>query len=125
MGRTNRHTPARAENILGRFGLLDKVDMSASTLSGGEQQKVSIGALLVTDPELLILDEPTAAMDEASKRSTLTVLKEVVTEGTTVVMIGHDLEAVDYVDRLLWIKGGIVQADTYSPVTMLEVGRQA
>ncbi len=97
---------------------LEIVDMSAhrkdgvAELSGGQQQRVLIARALVSDPELLILDEPTAGVDLASQSIFAGAIRERVARGTTVVMVSHDLGPMDaLIDRSVILRRGRVVYD--------------
>ena len=83
-----------------RLSLTGKGDLNPYDLSGGEQQRLALGKLLLTDPKLLLLDEPTKGLDPYSKESLADILMELKDRGKTVVLVTHDLEfAAMYSDR--------------------------
>jgi ABC-type lipoprotein export system ATPase subunit len=85
---------------------------SVANLSGGEKQRLSLGRLLVPKPELVLLDEPTAAIDPHGKHSIYELLQDLnQTEGTTFVIISHDSVAKDYATREIVVDSGQVVAD--------------
>ena len=88
-GRSRSDIRSEARMWLGRFGLDDKADAHPHSLSGGERQRVAIARALAPKPQLLILDEPTAHLDDGSARLVLTAIKELVERGSTVVMSSH------------------------------------
>lgn len=107
MGTTTPKTLELAHGYLERFGLLHKADKDAATLSGGQQQQIALGSLLVNRPELLLLDEPTSAMDGPLKQSTLSLLRDLSLEqGTTIMMVSHDVQTAEYVNRSIHIEDG-------------------
>ena len=79
------------EQALATVGLADRARSSVATLSGGQQQRVLIARALTCDPELLVLDEPTAGVDVASQHSLADTLRTLVERGTTVVLVAHEL----------------------------------
>jgi ABC-type lipoprotein export system ATPase subunit len=105
-GTTTPNTVQLATGFLERFGLLDKANMAAATLSGGQQQQVALGSLLVNRPELLLLDEPTSAMDGPLKHETLGLLRDLSYAGTTIMMVSHDAQTAEYATRALHIEDG-------------------
>ena len=79
------------DDALATVGLLDRARDSVATLSGGQQQRVLIARALTCDPDLLVLDEPTAGVDVASQQALADTLRTLVGRGTTVVLVAHEL----------------------------------
>lgn len=105
--------------VLDRVGLDDRQRRTVAQLSGGERQRVLLAMALVGVPDLLLLDEPTAAMDPDARRSFWRHARATVGEGTTVVFATHDLGEADRIaDRVVILARGRVVAD--SPLTELE-----
>jgi putative ABC transport system ATP-binding protein len=97
----------RAETALRVVGLEERMEHRPDMLSGGEQQRVAIARALVTDPDLIVADEPTGDLDAASAESVLELLRTLRRElGKTVVMVTHDPRAVRFVDRLFHLDKG-------------------
>ena len=78
-------------DAIAAVGLADRADDGVSTLSGGQQQRVLVARALAGGPELLVLDEPTAGVDLASQQQLATVLQELLSRGTTVLLVAHEL----------------------------------
>ena len=102
---------ARAVAALERVGLGDRTGHLPSQLSGGQQQRVAIARALVTDPVLLLADEPTGALDSRSTDEVLALFDELNAAGRTVVVITHEQEVVDHVKRVLRMRDGLIVAD--------------
>ena len=81
-----------ADTLLRRFGLEDKSDASFATLSGGQRQRLFLALALVNQPTLLVLDEPTAGLDPQARRGLRALIREMRSEGRTVLLSTHDLE---------------------------------
>lgn len=93
---TDRMTAARqARDYLDRFGLEDKIRERPSSLSGGERQRVALARAIAPGPELLILDEPTAHLDDGSAKIVLSAIQDLVQKGATVVMSSHRATEVE------------------------------
>jgi len=103
----------KVENILKRLSLWDKRNNQARTLSGGYKRRLMIAKALVHDPKLLILDEPTAGVDIELRREMWTFLKELNTNGTTIILTTHYLEEAEQLCRNIGIiDHGTMVADT-------------
>ena len=103
----------KVENILKRLSLWDKRNDQARTLSGGYKRRLMIAKALVHDPKLLILDEPTAGVDIELRREMWSFLKEINTNGTTIILTTHYLEEAEQLCRNIGIiDHGTMVADT-------------
>lgn len=97
----------RADRLLGELGLADRAGNLPEQLSGGERQRVAIGRALMNDPDLVLVDEPTAALDTALGRQVVQLLRrEIKDRGKTGIMVTHDLRMVEYTDRVFEILDG-------------------
>lgn len=99
----------RADELLGELGLADRANALPDDLSGGERQRVAIGRALINDPDLVLVDEPTASLDTARGTQVVKLLaEEIATRGKSGIMVTHDLRMVGYTDRTLRITDGEV-----------------
>jgi putative ABC transport system ATP-binding protein len=105
-----RERVRRAGAALERLGLGDRLDHEPSELSGGQQQRVAMARAIVTDPALLLADEPTGNLDSASGRDVLAVLRELHAAGRTIVLITHDAEVAGAASRQIHIRDGRIAA---------------
>jgi ABC-type lipoprotein export system ATPase subunit len=96
----------RAVDALCRVGLEDRLDHYPSQLSGGQQQRVAIARAVVTDPELILADEPTGNLDQESTDEIIELFRELNRSGRTIVLITHDLEIAARCSSVLRIEGG-------------------
>ncbi|MGC9668921.1 ABC transporter ATP-binding protein [Planosporangium sp. 12N6] len=87
--------PAKADEMLEVVGLTDKADVRAEKLSGGQMQRLSIACALVHDPELVFLDEPTAALDPQARRNLWDLLRAINTKGRTIVLTTHYMDEAE------------------------------
>jgi putative ABC transport system ATP-binding protein len=99
--------PLSAERVLEQFGLGDRMDHFPSQMSGGEQQRVSIARALVKNPQLLLCDEPTGALDFETGKNVLSLLEKVNREwNTTVVIVTHNTPLADMAHRVIKMRSG-------------------
>jgi putative ABC transport system ATP-binding protein len=101
-----------AEAAIGRVGLSHRAGHRPNQLSGGEQQRTAIARALAGRPALVMADEPTGNLDTATGASTLELLRELHREGTTIVVITHDLEVAAAMERRIEIRDGRIIRDT-------------
>lgn len=109
-------------DVLTRVSLSDfPLDRETSTLSGGEQQRLALARCLAVEPEVLLLDEPTSALDAASAHAVDQVIRCLVTDGLTVVLVSHDLERVVHLadDVLVLERGRLVERGTPDDIEYL------
>lgn len=91
---------------LERVGLLDKAKHLPTQLSGGQQQRIAIARAIAGSPEILLADEPTGALDSKTGEEVMTLLKEIHSEGNTLIMITHDKKIAEQAERIIEIKDG-------------------
>lgn len=111
----NGHTQARADKaaaeLLSEVGIAEKLNAMPSQLSGGQQQRVAIARALVHEPRLLICDEPTAALDAASGKRVLDLLKQrACRPDRAVIVVTHDSRIFPYADRIAEMEDGHIKA---------------
>src|SRR5689334_6347883 len=103
---------ASVESVMKRAGITDIGDRRVNKCSGGQQQRLRFAMALLSDPELLILDEPTTGMDVESRRSFWSAIREDAERGRTVLFATHYLEEADsYADRIVLVRKGMVVGD--------------
>lgn len=108
----DRIAEKRAKKLLSLVGLSDKIQHKPSQLSGGQQQRVSIARALACNPEIILADEPTGALDSVTGRELLAMLYRLwKEEGKTIVMVTHDLHLAKYASRHIELKDGKIIRD--------------
>jgi putative ABC transport system ATP-binding protein len=107
-GESPSHYADRVDELLGLVGLADRAGHRPSQMSGGEQQRVAIARALLRRPQVLLADEPTGNLDSASGGIVLGLLRRLVDEGQTVVMVTHDPGAAALADRVIFVRDGQV-----------------
>lgn len=106
-GLTRRQRREHVATVLSLVGLSDRMDHYPSQLSGGQQQRVAIARAMVTDPEILVADEPTGDLDRVSAGEILALMERLVHGfGKTVIMVTHDPKAAEQAHRLLHLEKG-------------------
>lgn len=111
-GMKEKERTTRAEALLGRVGLGDRLHHRPSQLSGGQQQRVAIARALAREPAVLLADEPTGSLDPQSTREVLSLLDELHQEGHTVLLITHDMTVARQAQRQLVIQNGHLVSDS-------------
>lgn len=101
----------RALKLLKEVGLLEKKDKFPRQLSGGQQQRVAIARALNKDSDILLCDEPTGALDDASGKAVLKLLEEIHNQGKTIVLVTHTKEISQMADRIITMKNAKVVSD--------------
>ena len=111
-GVPRRERRQRALDALARVGLAGQADRIGRVLSGGQQQRAALARVWALQPELLLLDEPTASLDPTAKREVEALIEEFAAQGITVLMSSHNLGQVKRLaDRVLYLEHGRVLAD--------------
>lgn len=104
---TREEAVSVAAGLLDRVGVLKRALLPAPALSGGEQQRVAIARALAMKPKALLFDEPTSALDPESSREVLAVMRELAQQGTTMVVVTHEMQFAQNVsDRVLFMEAG-------------------
>jgi zinc transport system ATP-binding protein len=105
-----RDDRVQVERMIARVGLAERAGAPISTLSGGQQQRAFIAKALAADPELLVLDEPTAGVDVGAQEALASLLDRLHRElGVTILFVSHEFGAVErFVQRLVLVRGGVV-----------------
>lgn len=96
----------RAEEMLRKVGLGDKMDYYPNQLSGGQQQRVAIARALANDPAILLADEPTGALDQKTGKAVMELFHELNEDGRTIIMITHDAKIASHAKRIVKILDG-------------------
>ena len=107
----HRYIKRQVENMLEMVGLKDRMNAFPNELSGGEQQRVAIARALVNDPDILLADEPTGALDSRTGREVMLFLQKLNAEGNTIILITHDNSIAAKAKRIIRITDGRIVYD--------------
>ena len=102
----------RAKAMLERVGLAHRMNHLANEMSGGEQQRVAIARAMVNEPSFLLADEPTGNVDSQNSSSLMDLFLELNLEGTTIILITHDMGIASLASRQIVLKDGFVESDS-------------
>lgn len=107
-----------AFNALEKVGLSHRLDHKPAQMSGGQQQRVAIARAIAQAPPIILADEPTGNLDSNSTREIMQILRELHSEGRTVILITHDNEIAEQADRVIKIRDGKIVSDTRQNVAL-------
>lgn len=105
-GVSERERKNQARQMLERVGLSDKLNHRPNQLSGGQQQRVAIARAMVTEPTILLADEPTGALDQKNGQQIMELFHQLHEEGKTIIMITHDIEIAKNASRIVHLLDG-------------------
>lgn len=123
-GITQPEAEVVADKLLQRIGLSDKRDVYPQSLSGGQKQRVAIARALAMEPDLMLFDEPTSALDPEMVKEVLMVIKDLVADGMTMVIVTHEMNfAKDVADRIIFMDDGQI-IEEGPPVDVMDNPRE-
>ncbi|MEQ8155431.1 MAG: ABC transporter ATP-binding protein [Clostridiaceae bacterium] len=111
LGYPQKQIKEKVMNAIRRVGLESHIKHKPTELSGGQMQRVSIARALVTDPQIILADEPTGALDSKTGEEVLKMMMELNDEGNTIIMITHDHGIAAYAKRIITVKDGNIVSD--------------
>jgi putative ABC transport system ATP-binding protein len=103
----------RAKKILESVGLGDRIYHKPNELSGGQQQRVAIARALINEPEIVLADEPTGALDSKSGKEIMEIFLGLKQKGKTILMVTHTHEVARFADRIIYLRDGVVVDNDY------------
>jgi len=124
LGRSKQEARAKATELLERVGLGDKLSQYPETLSGGQQQRVAIARALAMDPQVMLFDEVTSALDPELVKEVLDTMRELAEEGMTMIVVTHEIGfAREVADRVVFMDGGVI-VEEGPPAQVLDSPRE-
>jgi putative ABC transport system ATP-binding protein len=109
-GVSRRKRNEQARRYLDKVGLLEWADHTPNELSGGQKQRVAIARALISEPAIILADEPTGALDSATSYAVMDLLKQVHAEGMTVIIVTHESEIAERTNRLIRLRDGVIES---------------
>ena len=102
----------RAEAVLERVGLVERMKHKPNELSGGQRQRVAIARALVTRPALILADEPTGNLDSRTSEEVMTLFEELHAAGQTILLVTHEPDIAAHAQRQIYLRDGVIESDT-------------
>lgn len=112
LGTPNKEIRRKALEALKKVGLETHLKHKPPELSGGQKQRVAIARALVTEPQIILADEPTGALDSKTGKEVLQMLKDLNKDGNTIIMITHDKEIAAEAERIITVRDGMIISDS-------------
>jgi putative ABC transport system ATP-binding protein len=112
MNLNRKEARQRAEVALEKVGMTDRMYNLPKMLSGGQQQRVAIARALVTNPKIILCDEPTASLDVKSVAVVMEELKQLAQSGKSVTVVTHDMRLKQYADRIIYVNDGVASENS-------------
>jgi len=103
----------RAKRALERVGLADRMNHRPSQMSGGQRQRVAVARALVTEPSILLADEPTGNLDSTTSREIMALFDELHAAGHTIILVTHEADIAEHAHRIIFLRDGTIAEDRF------------
>ncbi|WP_178989012.1 ABC transporter ATP-binding protein [Winogradskyella schleiferi] len=113
-GASKKERQERASQVLTDVGLADRMDHKPNQLSGGQRQRVAVGRALVNKPSIILADEPTGNLDSKTGHEIMQLFDEIHKSGNTVIMVTHEEEVAAHAKRIIRLRDGVIESDTFN-----------
>jgi putative ABC transport system ATP-binding protein len=112
-GVSHAEREARAKELLTSLGMGERINHKPNELSGGQQQRIAVCRALINNPDIILADEPTGALDSKSGMELMKIFLNLKKEGKTLIMVTHTTEVAKYADRIIYMRDGQVVDNDY------------
>ena len=113
-GASKKERVDRASEVLTDVGLADRMDHKPNQLSGGQRQRVAVARALVNKPSIILADEPTGNLDSKTSLEIMELFDQIHASGNTVIMVTHEEDIAAHAKRVIRLRDGVVESDTYN-----------
>lgn len=110
-GYNSKDRKIKAQNVLEKVGLGDRIDHRPNQLSGGQRQRVAVARALVNEPSIILADEPTGNLDSKTSLDIMRLFEEIHEMGNTLIVVTHEEEVASHAHRILRLRDGLVESD--------------
>ena len=110
----------RAKNVIEQVGLSERMHHKPNELSGGQRQRVAVARALVSNPSIILADEPTGNLDSKTSVDIMRLFSEIHRKGNTIILVTHEEDIAHYAHRIIRLRDGIVESDKENPTVRIE-----
>ena len=110
-GKTKAERVERAKVVIDQVGLTDRINHKPNELSGGQRQRVAVARALVSNPSIILADEPTGNLDSKTSVDIMRLFSEIHRKGNTIILVTHEEEIAHYAHRIIRLRDGLVESD--------------
>lgn len=110
--RSTKDRKKRVQDVVESVGLTSKLKEKVKNLSGGERQRVAIARAIINDPDIILADEPTGALDSITKEEIMDIINALNKAGKTIIMVTHDIEVASRLKKLIYIRDGVLKKES-------------